>query len=194
MKTTDPDKPPKKTFSYIPILMHIPVAIVLAMVMVWPTEEYTILGMRSTWFYKPFVGMCLINSLWLVMVNQVTIALDKRIRWEEHFAKRSLYQLIFGWAVPVVASFFLAKWYFGLIGIDIMTTLYSRHMYVAVLGLPLIINFGYMLYYLFYFFGVGVEVAGKLKAGEPYPDELIFQQRGGAVKMRVDEIAYVFVR
>jgi len=192
MKQAKSQNPPKRTFTYIDPLVQIPVAILIAMMVVWPTEETMIFGVSSRWFFKPFMGMYTISLIWLIMANRITIRLDKQVRWEENFAKRSLYQLIFGWAVPVLVSFFAAKFYFRLAGIDVMKTLYSQHMYIGVLGLPLIINCGYMFYYLFYFFRVGVNVAGKIKAGEPYPDELIFQYNREPVKLKTSEIAYIF--
>ena len=194
MKTADPDRPPKKTFDYIHPLLQLPVALLIAAILVWPTNTHSLLGLSSKWFYRSLLGMFMVSFVWLAMVNEAAVQLDRKLRWEEQFAKRAFYQLLFGWALPVIVSFLVAKWYFGWAHINIMTTLYSRHMYVAILGLPLIINFGYMLYYLFYFFGVGLEVAEILPEGQPYPDELIFQQREGPVKMRVEEIAYVFVR
>ena len=194
MKTNDPDKPIKKTLDYLPMYMVALVAVLFALFMVFPAEETRQSGITGIWFHKPFMGMVVISLIWLMMVDYLTKVLDKKIRWEEKFVKRTIYQLIFGWALPVIVSFFVGKCYFGWIGIDIMKTLFSPHMYISMLGFPLLINFGYLFYYLLYFFRVGIDVAGKLDKGQAYPDELIFRQSGKDVKFNASEIAYVFVR
>ncbi|TCD01240.1 LytTR family DNA-binding domain-containing protein [Pedobacter psychroterrae] len=194
MKANDPDKPIKKTLNYLSMYMVALVVMLFALVMVFPVEETRQSGMTSTWVYMPFLGMAAISVIWLMMVDYITIILDRKIRWEEEFVKRAIYQLIFGWALPVIVSFFVGKCYFGWIGVDIMKTLFSPHLSITMLGFTLLINFGYLFYYLLYFFRVGVHLAGKLDKGQAYPDELIFRQSGREVKFNAAEIAYVFVR
>lgn len=191
MKKSDNQDHSRRTLAYMNFSLQVLVATICALMTIWPDDDL-FLGFTESWFYGPFLGLFIISFIMLYMVNEATIYLDRKIRWENAFVKRAVYQLMLGWTVPTIVSFFLAKFYFGFLEIDIMTTLYSKHMYFQVLGIPFILNCGYMFYYMGFFFRRGMDIAENIKAGESCPDDLIFQHKDGEVKVKPSEIAYIF--
>lgn len=170
-------------------LMQAALAMLCAAVMVWPTEGSNIIG---TWFYGLFFGLAAIVFITLALVHCITLMLDRRIRWEDGFLKRGIFQLLLGYALPASVSFLLTWFYFNWLGADILSIQYAGQLYFMVLGIPLLLNCSYCFYYLSYFFRVGIHMAATIRDGESISDDLIFHHQGGEVKVRASSIAYVF--
>lgn len=180
----------KKRLKYMHPLLHAGIALLCAMVMLWPDEG---LGMelRGWWFYGLLLGLSSIIFITLMMIHRITLVLDRKTRWEDGFLKRGFSQLMFGFTLPVIICFLLSSVYFRWLWPDITTTSYAVQLYFLVLGIPLLLNCCYCLYYLSYFFRVGIRMAATLRDGESFSDDLIFHHQGGEVKVKTGDIAYI---
>lgn len=180
----------KKHLKYMHPLLQVAGALLCALVMVLPENGFG-MDLNGWWFYGLFLGLSSIIFITFVLIHGTTLFLDSRIRWEDGFLTRGIFQLLLGFAVPAIVSFLLSSGYFRWLWPDITTTSYSVQLYFLVLGIPLLLNCGYCLYYLSYFFRVGIQMAATLKDGESFSDYLIFHHQGGEVKVKAGDIAYI---
>ncbi|RYD98759.1 MAG: LytTR family transcriptional regulator [Sphingobacteriales bacterium] len=180
----------KKLLKYMHPMLRVAIALLCALAMVWPNEG---LGMelKGTWFYFLVLGLSLLIFITLMMIHHITLLLDRKARWEDGFLKRGFFQLMLGFTLPVIICFLLSSVYFRWLWPDITATKYTVQLYFLVLGIPLLMNCGYCLYYLSYFFRVGIQMAATIKDGESFSDDLIFHHQGGEVKVKAGEIAYI---
>ncbi|MGY0039318.1 LytTR family transcriptional regulator DNA-binding domain-containing protein [Pedobacter sp. NJ-S-72] len=144
------------------------------------------------WFYIPFIGVICTNMMFITIVDWITVILDKRCRWEQGFTKRATLQLLFGWFLPLVLAVLFSQLYFGILHIEILPILYSRHLFPMIFTLSLLVSVGYAGYYFNYLFNKHWAYAGNNSSGQQYPDHLIFFSGvGSEMKVQVDDIAYI---
>ncbi|SDE94816.1 LytTr DNA-binding domain-containing protein [Mucilaginibacter pineti] len=166
-------------------------ALVMSLATLFPYRNGFFNTILSKWFFYPFFSVFAISLFMVYLVHWASVRLDKSYRWEEKFTERLLYQLLFGWVVPVLFSVLYTWAYLRFLGIDMMDTLYSRNKFPFELALALILDVAYMCYYLHWYFRIGRKPAPKANADERYPEHLLFPYNGGEIKIPVLDIAYL---
>ncbi|MEO6523853.1 MAG: LytTR family DNA-binding domain-containing protein [Mucilaginibacter sp.] len=182
---------PEKELTYFNLGIQTLMALVMSLATLFPYRKGFFKTILSSWFFYPFFSVFAINFFMVCIVHWASIWLDKKDRWEEKFLKRLLYQLLLGWLVPVTFSVLYTWAYLQFLGVNMMTTLYSRYKLPFVLALALILDVAYMCYYLDWYFRIGRTLAPKANPGQQHGDDLIFAHNGGQIKIKVNDIAYL---
>ncbi|WP_293299891.1 LytTR family DNA-binding domain-containing protein [Pedobacter sp. UBA4863] len=101
------------------------------------------------YYYVSVLGSAIIAFLVISLVRYISILLDRRFDWKERTPERIALQVCAGIAMPIIAAFLLANFYFMYFGIDIHETLYLQYDFPFVAIFIVAIN-GYYIAYYFY--------------------------------------------
>jgi hypothetical protein len=193
MKNEENKPPERKEITYPNFIWIMAISTGMALLMVWPSSGissmFKLLSQR--WIYIPFIGVICTNMIFIVIVDWIMVILDKKYRWEEGFTKRAILQLLFGWFLPLVLAILFSRLYFGILHIEILPILHSRHLFPMIFTLSLLVSVGYAGYYMSYLFNKHWVYVGDNSSGQQYPEHLILSGVGGEMKVQVNDIAYI---
>jgi len=142
--------------------------------------------LRLPLFYIDFVESFVIAFILINIVHVVTILLDRRYSWNEHWVVRIVWQLLLAWALPCLAAYFLAMLYFYLQHIDIEKTDYLLMELPDIAIMLLLFNIYYFLHYLI------VTLRNKAKEKRGYPELLAIYNSDHVSLNVVDQVAFFY--
>jgi hypothetical protein len=187
----DEDAPRATGLTYFSLGIQILMALVMSLATLFPYRKGFFPMFLSRWFYYPFLSVFAISVFIVYLVQEAFVRLDQKYRWEKRFLIRLLYQLLYGWIVPVAFSVLYTWAYLQILDVNIMTTLYSRYKFPSMAALVLILNAIYLCRYFDWYFDRERKQASKIIINQQFADYLTFARNGGEIKISVVDIAYL---
>lgn len=192
MGNHDGKEPSRKAVPYFSALFLLLLPLAATLCIVLPAGDESILNLlQERWFYLPLFGTYCVALLITDIINRVNLLLDKYYPWEQQFTRRLIIQLFSGWLFPSGLAFLVAYLYFSYLGVDIMATLYSRHMFPLIVLLILLMNILYCGYYYAWRLMENLRTNAIIDK-TVYHDRFMLPEGTGITKVPVSELAYFY--
>jgi hypothetical protein len=149
--------------------------------------------LKQSWFYVPLLGTFGAVAFLFVMIKSVTYKLDKHWRWEESFGIRICLQVLLACIVPTVIIASASWFFFNALNSSVILAMFTWSMFFILLVIAVFINVSYILYYFYRFVSHLVYMQKQRQEMEQAIDFILVPNGRGKMKIRLGEIAYIFI-
>lgn len=162
----------------------------------FPREAFFTL-LTHKWFIYSFSVVFTMTDTQVLVINGISIWLEKIYDWDEQLWLRVMWQLLMGWSFPVVASMLVSWFAFQYINADARSIRYAYNIFVFknTMDSAAILNGIYLIFSFYYHYQRKSEKAATEKSRQvPYADylHLRISEEKEEIRVRVSDISYIY--
>ena len=148
------------------------------------------------WFIYSFCVVFTMTDTQVLVINGISIWLEKKYNWDEQLWHRVVWQLLLGWVVPVVASMLVSWFAFQYINADIRSVRYAYNVFVFknTMDSAAILNGIYLIFSFYYHYKKKSEKNRAAEREPSYASFLLLRTSEAKEELRVNvgDIAYIY--
>jgi len=162
----------------------------------FPHEPFFNLLTHRWFIYSLSVVFTMVDTQ-VLLINWISIWLEKKYDWDEQLWLRIVWQLLMGWSLPVVASMLVGWFAFQYINADTRSIRYAYNVFVFknTMDSAAILNGIYLIFSFYYHYQRKSEKAAAEKSPQvPYAGylHLRISEEKEETRVRVSDISYIY--
>lgn len=181
--------PEEPEFNYFRYPLMLCFSFFVALTIIWPSEiSYFNDFLNKAWYYYYFISIFAASFLLIFVIQEVSIRLDRKYRWETNPYHRLILQLLAGIVLPSIL--FYGFFWIALYKVNVILSaiLYFRHLFILVMML----NAMCCVYYFLKLFHKGIKATEMGKDVDTYRTFFLVPDGLGKKKISIKSVAFLY--